>query len=149
MKETAEKTPEELAYQEIAARVEEVRGRKFVPLFEWYVTMFSVIFSVALFVFPDFLQFTGSNTTNLYEIMLNLMPQHMWAFAFLIAGLVKSVGLLIKNTPMRTLGLVLSVFLYLIMTICYSVNFPAIGSIVFGLMTLFSGISVMIVKHTG
>lgn len=144
-----EKTPEEMAYQEIAARVEEVRSRKFVPLFEWYVTMFSVIFSVALFIFPDFLRYTGNNVTNLYAIMLDLMPQYMWAFSFLIAGLIKSVGLLIKNNAMRTLGLALSILLYLIMTICYSVNFPAIGSIIFGLMTLFSGVSVMIVKHTG
>ena len=140
---------EDVTTEELAEWVRDIKEQRRLPVYEWYVTMFSISLSVILFLFEGMLTHTGSNVTNLYDIMLNIMPQYMWAFAFLGAGLIKAVGLLVSHDALRILGLTMSVVLYTVMTVCYALNFPTIGAITFGWMTVFSVVSLFMVKHTG
>lgn len=134
--------------KELNELVEKVRieeSIKFPPIFEMYATLFSICVSILMFLFPNMLQ----PDTNLYTWMLKIMPQFMWAFCFFGAGMVKAVGLLLDNAPLRILGLVMSAVLYLVFTICYAISFPTIGAVTFACMTIFTVISINIVKHTG
>ena len=134
--------------KELNELVEKMRSEesiKFPPIFERYATLFSICVSILMFLFPNMLQ----PDTKLYTWMLKIMLQFMWAFCFFGAGMVKAVGLLLDNAPLRILGLVMSAVLYLVFTICYAISFPTIGAVTFACMTIFTLISINIVKHTG
>jgi len=134
--------------KELEQLVEKVKNEsdlRFPPIFEMYVTLFSLSVSILMFIFPNMLQ----PDTNLYTWMLKIMPQFMWAFSFFGAGMVKAVGLLLDNVSLRVLGLFMSAMLYLVFTVCYAINFPTIGAVTFACMTVFTVISINIVKHTG
>lgn len=130
---------------ELVKMVESHKIPKHPPLFEIYVTMFSILTSILLFWFMD-LFLSGA---NLYSLLLKIMPQYLWALGFFTAGMLKAVGLLIKNDPMRILGLVMSSILYLMFCISYSIIFPNVGAVMFFCMTVFTIISIPVVKHTG
>lgn len=115
------------------------------PFFELYTTVFSLLAAIMLFTYPNMIYIYPA---RLYDHMMALMPQYMWAFGFFIASMFKSVGLLINKDVLRIIGLVLSVILYALMTYCYAMDFPSIGSITFLCMTLFSAVSMPFVKHT-
>lgn len=115
------------------------------PLFELYVTVLSIGLSIMMFAYPSMI---NDYPSNLYDSMLVVMPQGYWAMSFFIACMFKAVGLLWDKNSLRIIGLSLSALLYFTLTICYAVNFPSIGTITFGLMALFSVISILFVKHT-
>lgn len=115
------------------------------PFFELYATLFSILVSIMLFAFPNMIY---AYPARLYDHMMAIMPQYLWAFSFLIACLFKSVGLLWDKDVLRVMGLSMSVVLYGTMTICYAMDFPSIGSITFACMALFAGVSIPFVKHT-
>lgn len=136
--------------EEASQLVDDLSNRKHVPTFEVYATVFSIMTAILLFWFPEMLDTTEKiGSSSLYWLLLSIMPQHMWALAFFVAGMVKSVGLLVKSDSMRILGLVMSALLYLAFTVCYVINFPTIGMITFFCMTIFTLISIPLVKHTG
>lgn len=115
------------------------------PFFELYTTVFSILVAIMLFAYPDMIY---AYPARLYDHMMAIMPQYMWAFSFFVACMFKSIGLLADKDIFRIIGLVLSVILYAVMTFCYALDFPSIGSITFGCMTLFAAVSVPFVKHT-
>ena len=131
--------------QEIAAAARTIRP---IPLFEWFVTMFSIAMSVVLFLDPTVLMQSGETPIETYDIMLQMAPPHLWAFAFLLAGLTKSVGLLVHSIPLRILGLVMSVLIYLSLSITFIVHYPNIGAVMGTLTAIFSGIAITAIKPT-
>jgi hypothetical protein len=139
---------QEQKLEEASQMIESYTVKKHVPTFEVYATVFSILTAIMLFWFPTMLETTQASTGGLYWLLLSIMPQYMWAFIFFGAGVLKAVGLLVKSDSMRVLGLVMSAILYLVFTICYAINFPAIGMVTFSCMTLFTLISIVLVKHT-
>lgn len=131
--------------EQLVEKVKNENSLRFPPIFEMYATLFSIAVSILMFIFPNMLH----PSADLYSWMLKIMPQFMWAFCFFGAGMVKAVGLLVDNVPLRVLGLVMSAVLYLVFTICYAISFPTIGAVTFACMTVFTVISINIVKHTG
>jgi len=115
------------------------------PLFELFTTLFSILVAIMLFAYPDMIY---NYPARLYDHMMNLMPQYMWAMLFFISCMFKSIGLLTDKNMLRVIGLVLSVVVYGLMTFCYALDFPSIGSITFACMALFSVISIPFVKYT-
>lgn len=139
---------QEQKLEEASQMIENYTIKKHVPTFEVYSSVFSILTAIMLFWFPTMLETTQASKGGLYWLLLNIMPQYMWAFAFFASGILKSVGLLVKSDSMRILGLVMSAILYLVFTICYAINFPAIGVITFFSMTIFTLVSIVLVKHT-
>lgn len=139
---------QEQRLEEASQSIDSYTVRKHVPTFEVFTTMFSILTAIMLFWFPTMLESTQATKGGLYWIMLTIMPQFMWAIAFFSAGVIKAVGLLAKSDALRIIGLVMSAVLYLVFTICYVINFPAIGMITFSCMTLFTLVSIVLVKHT-
>lgn len=133
--------------KELKKLVEEVEATNISvpPFFELYATVFSILVSIMLFAYPNMIY---DYPARLYDHMMAVMPQYLWAFSFLIACIFKSIGLLWDKNFLRIAGLLMSVVLYVLMSFCYAVDFPSIGSITFGCMTIFSVISVPFVKHT-
>ena len=129
--------------QEIAASARTVRP---IPLFEWFITMFSITMSVVLFLDPNVLMRSGDTPIETYDVMLRMAPPHLWAFAFLIAGLTKSVGLLVHSIPLRVFGLLMSVLIYLSLSITFIVHYPNIGAIMGTLTAAFSAIAIVAIK---
>lgn len=138
-------TEKEKELDEIVEKVRNENTIKFPPIFEMFITLFSISTSVVMFSFPNMMQ----SDADLYDWMLKIIPQYLWAFCFFGSGLIKSVGLLLDKDYLRVIGLIASAVLYLILTICYAINFPTIGSVYFGCMTIFTIVSINIVKHTG
>ncbi|MBM7598067.1 cation transport ATPase [Virgibacillus halotolerans] len=139
----------EIKLEEISNKVNNYKAAKSPPIFEMFVTLFSILTAVMLFLFPDMLQPADNSITNLYWLLLSIMPQYMWAMAFFISGVTKAIGMLVDNNATRITGLVLSALLYTTFSICYILNFPTIGAITFTSMTIFTLISISTVKHTG
>lgn len=137
----------DLKERELERLVNEVETTKInvPPLFELFATVFSIFISIMLFVYPNMIY---TYPAQLYENMMAIMPQFMWAILFFIACMCKSIGLLLDKDIMRVVGLVLSVLLYIGLTICYAMDFPSIGTITFACMALFAVISIPFVKHT-
>ncbi|WP_405101392.1 hypothetical protein [Oceanobacillus sp. FSL H7-0719] len=139
----------EIRLEEISDQINNYTPTKHLPVFEVYVTMFSILTAVMLFWFPDMLSVSTSNITNLYWLLLSIMPQFMWAILFFVAGMIKAIGLLVDNNATRIIGLILSAFIYIVFAICYAISFPTIGFVVFTCMSIFTLISIPMVKHTG
>lgn len=139
-------TPEEKELETLVRNINADEPIRFPPIFEMYITLFSIALSVLLFLFPEMLV---NQSSNIYDWMMKIMSQNMWATTFLVAGLLKATGLLIDNRYLRYIGLVLSVVVYLTLTVCYSLVFPTMGAIQFGCITLFTILSIPVVKHTG
>lgn len=133
--------------QELDELVEKVRSEtdiSFPPIFEMYVTLFSMASSVLLFIFPSMLQ----TEANIYNLMLIIMPQFAWGMFFFIAGIIKSIGLWLDIKSLRIVGLIMSTFLYATLSVCFYFNFPSFGAISFTMMTVFTLISISMVKRT-
>ncbi|WJY27495.1 hypothetical protein [Sporosarcina trichiuri] len=133
--------------QELEQLVQEVKAITInvPPLFELFVTLFSILTSIVLFAYPDMIY---SYPARLYTHMMYLMPQYVWALCFFVACLLKAVGLLVGINWLRIVGLLGSAALYIALTVCYAIDFPSLGAITFSCMTIFTILSIPLVKHT-
>lgn len=120
------------------------------PMFETFVTVYSLAFAAFLWFVPGALPLgAGLHDWKPYQAMLWVMPQDGWAFAFMAGSLMKAIGLLRNWRPLRVIGLCYSLVLYGLLTGCYAFGFPASGLVVFSVMTLFTALSIPQVKTTG
>lgn len=117
------------------------------PVFEMYVTLFSILIAIMFFIYPSMLM-NAPGQPELYKYMTGIMPQAWWAFSFFTACMLKAIGLMFNNDSMRIIGLIASSALYILLAVCYAFSFPSIGSVTFTCMALFTLISIPIVKHT-
>lgn len=115
------------------------------PIFELSVTTISLLLTVTLFIYPE----TLLKGYDSYKIMLQVMPSPMWAIAFFIASLLKGVGLLTDIKVLRVFGLIASTMLYFVMSLSFASDFPTVSSITYGVMAIFSVVSITQVKGTG
>lgn len=129
--------------EEIVNEVEQ-RPISIPPLFEIYVTIFSIAISIMLFAYPSMIDVS----TKLYQYMVTIMPQGAWGLSFFAAGVLKGIGLLINVNWLRIVGLLISAVLYVMLTFCYAISWPSIGTAIFSLMAVFSVISIPFVKNT-
>lgn len=143
----------EASLDEISRRVEEHATRKHVPLFECFVTLFSILVSIMIMQFPHVLQLevVGANDEHIavFQMLLALAPAWVYGVLFFIAGTFKGVGLLVSKNYLRVVGLLLSVALYATFTLNLMFNAPSFLLICFFTMTLFSVISLPLIKNTG
>ncbi len=83
-----------------------------------------------------------------YDIMLKVMPPMAWGASFFVASMLKGVGLLLDIKSLRIVGLILSALFYFVLSLSYAVEFPAISSIMYGVIAIFSIFSIQQVKYT-
>jgi|SRR5699024_5955904 len=114
------------------------------PIFELAITTFSTLLTITLFIYTDML----STKYNVYEVMLQVASQTTWTIGFFVACLFKSLGLLLSKNFLRIIGLALSSVLYFIISIAYAIDFPNMSAILYGVLALFSVISMQQVKFT-
>lgn len=115
------------------------------PLFELFATVFSIAVAIMLFAYPNMIY---DYPARLYDRMMWVMPQSWWAISFFAACMLKAVGLLCNKDTLRVVGLLVSTVLYTTLAVCYTMDFPSIGSITFFCMMIFTVISIPFVKHT-
>lgn len=115
------------------------------PLFELYATLFSIALTILLFAYPNMIY---SQPANLYDNMIDVMPQWKWGVSFFTAAMFKAFGLLFDKNFLRIIGLCASSILYIALAVLYAMNFPSIGAITFSTMAIFSLLSIPIVKYT-
>lgn len=134
--------------QELKELVNDIKSEeviKSLPYYETFVTLISLSIAVLLFLSPNLM--INSNG-HMYDWLLKLMPQYMWAFSFFGAGILKSIGLVLDNRLLRYIGLIMSTLIYLAFTVCFSINFPSISAIVYAWIAVYSAVSLDSVKHT-
>lgn len=139
---------QEVELEELAEKVNQKTPYSVPPMFELYATLFSILISIMFFIYPDMLFRADGHPIKLFANMSRIMPQWAWALCFFVACMLKAIGLMFTINWMRIAGLVLSSLLYVSLAFCYAVDFPSIGAIVFSCMTMFTIISVPLVKHT-
>lgn len=123
--------------EDLVRKVETTRSHV-PPIFELYVTVFSISISIFLFTVPGVI----------YGIMGDVMAQEWWAICFFVACMSKSIGLILDSNWLRIIGLLMSGVVYLLMTGCFITAFPNVNVIAFGCMAIFSLVSIPFVKHT-
>ena len=130
-------------------RVKEFPAFRPIPVFEMFISAFSISVTLMLFWQPTMLHdHTVAGASGLYSTLLKIMPQHMWAIAFAFASLLKSFGLLLEFDSLRYLGLLMSLTLYSIISAVFILEAPNIGMLTFTCMAIFTLVSFFVVKHT-
>ena len=130
-------------------RVKDYPSFRPIPVFELFISTFSISITLILFWIPGFMhQNTAVGGENLYSMLLEVMPQYMWAFVFAAAALLKAFGMLLEWNAMRYTGIVISILLYAIIAYMFIVMAPNIGMIQFTCMAVYSIVSLVNVKHT-
>lgn len=135
----------EIQLEQVAKAVEEYEIAKSPPIFEIYAALVAIGIAMLLFWVPNML----SGYTELYRIMTGVFTQSVWAVLFFIAGVFSALGMLFKADWLRIATLCVLASLYMVVALCYGLNFPNLGSIVFGALSLFCVFSIPIVKFTG
>ena len=114
------------------------------PTHELAVTVISLLMTITLFIYPNMLL----KGYDAYDIMLQVMPNYLWGIAFFTAASFKGVGLLLDVKTMRIIGLVMSAVIYFVVSLSFSVDFPAMSAITYGVLSAFSVVSISQVKST-
>lgn len=135
----------DMKLEQVAAQAESFDIPQPFPVFEIFVALVALGISMILFMFPEFME----SDYALYHLMNTVLPQYGWGIAFTVSGIVGGLGLLLHSNWMRIFGLLASSVVYGGMAVCYLMEFPSIGAVVMTGMTLFSLLSVPIVKYTG
>lgn len=123
--------------------VADLETQKKPPVFELFITMFSIFMAISLLWFPNLLGYAVA-----HQWLLMIMPQHIWALVFLGAGLLKVYGLVRSRNIGRFMGLIVSILIYSTFAVCYTISFLTVGSVVFTSITIFTVISLPMVSHT-
>ena len=131
--------------EQVAAQAENFDIPQPFPVFEIFVAMVALGISMILFMFTDFME----TDYALYHLMNTVLPQYGWGISFAVGGIVSGMGLLLHTNWLRIFGLVMLAGVYGVMAVCYIMEFPTIGAVVMTGMTLFSLLSIPIVKFTG
>lgn len=139
---------QEIELEELVEKVNQKIPYTIPPMFELYATLFSISTAIMFFLYPKMLYAGVAEPVRVYTHMQFIMPQSMWACAFFVACMLKAIGLIFNYAWMRKTGLLFSSVLYAALTVCFALTFPSIGAISFGCMTIFTVVSVPLVKHT-
>lgn len=135
--------------EEIYDQIKQYEPFKPIPIFEVYISAFSILITITLFWFPFLMEEAKSaGTLELYGNLLEIMPQHWWAFVFALAALLKAFGLMFRFNNLRIAGLLVSAALYALIAFFFAMDYPNIGMIQFTCMAVFSLAAVFVVKHT-
>lgn len=121
------------------------KQRPIIPLLEISLSLFSAYAAVLLLLSPGSLAAAG---LALYDNMLNIMPQSWWALSFLVAALIKAVGLVSRNHWLRIVGLGMSTVIYSGIAVCYIFDFPNFGTGLFAIMAFMAFMSIFYVRAT-
>ena len=89
---------------------------KKIPIYEAGLSIVSIWWAIVLYTNSDlFNQIPG-----FYRIFKKVIPNESgWAIFFLIAAMVKILGIVIENKGIRLIGLYMSVFLYAVISAGY------------------------------
>lgn len=139
----------EMELEEISKKVEKYTPQKNIPIFEVFISIFSLAMSVVLFLFPSIMfveVYSNGNTEQVYGFLLNIVPQYVYGIAFFVGAMFKAFGLLFSKNYLRVIGLCFSVVLYLLFAICLMLSNPGILMILFIDLLLFTIISIPLVK---
>lgn len=115
-----------------------------IPYFETCISLFSIYASMLMFLAPNMLV----ESEELYKNMTAIMPQEGWALTFLMAAMIKVVGLIGRWQRVRQIGLLASVFIYGTIAICYALVFPNLGTGLFAILAIMSLINICSVNKT-
>lgn len=135
--------------EEIYDQIKNYSSFKPIPVFEVYISTFSILITIMLFWFPSLmLEAAANGPGDLYRNLLELMPQLWWACVFATAALLKAFGLMFRFSAIRIIGLIFSAILYSIIAFYFAMDLPNIGMIQFTCLAVFSLLAIFVVKHT-
>lgn len=123
---------------------EKIKKARTIPLLEVALSLYSAYAAILLFLVPGILD----SDAGVYYNMSAVVPQSVWAFAFLIGAFAKSFGLLLGSDLLRKTGLGISTVIYGTVTICYAFEFPNLGTGVYFILSFMSAVSIFYVKKT-
>jgi len=136
---------QEQQLEQLSAAVENYKTSKAPPIFELFAAMVSMSISILLFVLVGVFQ----QENTFYELMLLILPQTGWAIVYFAAGMLATIGLLIDSSIVRIIALVVLVAIYGTTAAFYIATFPNLAGVLMFWITVFSAVSIPMVKHTG
>lgn len=119
--------------------------KKAPPIFEIFSAIVAMSMSVLLFSLPGVME----QDMTFYRLMLAVLPQYGWAIAYFSGGIVATIGLLFDSVSIRITALCFLVVAFGITAAFYIVTFPNLAGVLMFWITIFSAVSVPMVKYTG
>lgn len=141
---------DEQKLEELSIVVERFAEHKSAPVYEVFLTLFSLTSAVFLFLFANDMEGIHEGYhPMLYAALESLLTPWIWAFVFLLSGSIKAIGLIFQKDRLRILGLLLSAFIYMTISSTLIMWFPNLVSILFTYMAVFAFYCIGSVKYTG
>lgn len=131
--------------EQVVRSIRELEMAKAPPIFELYSSLVAISISILLFL----LKGVFFQEATFYVLMRAVMPQYGWALLFFAAGVLSAVGMLIDNDGLRIFALALMVASFGMVAAFYILTFPNMAGVLMFWLTIFSGVSIPMVKHTG
>lgn len=135
----------ELQLEQVSKAIENHKVSKAPPIFELYAALIAMSIATIMFLVPGIL----SQASEIYGYMKIVAPQGGWAVMFLVSGLVSAIGMLADKGFLRVLGLLFMSIMYSVLTVVYTMVLPNFGVVLMLWLTVFTIVSIPIVKYTG
>lgn len=103
-----------------------IRSRGKLSIIEFILSTISSWWAVVLFSVPHMFD----RQPDTYAYFSKIASERQWAIVFLLAALVKIVGMFIKNASLRRIGLIMSAMIYFFIAFNYllGISWLTIGS---------------------
>lgn len=131
--------------KEIANALEEHSYTKAPPIFELFAAIVAMSISTLLFVLVGVFE----QDATFYELMRMVMPQTGWAATYFVVGIVAAAGLIFDKKTVRIISLGAMAATFGLTTVFYLMTFPNLSGILMFWITIFTIISIPMVKFTG
>lgn len=131
--------------EQVASAITEYQESKAPPIFELFAAIVAMSISTLLFVLVGVFE----QDATFYKLMRTVLPQTGWAVTYFVAGMMSTVALLIDSVVLRVVALTLMVAAFGITAAFYIVTFPNLSGILMFWITVFTAVSIPMVKYTG
>lgn len=130
---------------QLSEAIENYSTSKAPPVFELFAALVAMSISILLFILVGVFE----QESTFYILMRAVLPQTGWAIVYFSAGMLGAIGMLINSNLFRIISLVFSTMIFGITAAFYIATFPNLAGILMFWITIFTVVSIPMVKFTG
>ena len=131
--------------EHLSNAIQNYKVSKAPPIFELFASLVAMSISILLFTLAGVFQ----QEATFYILMRTMMPQIGWATVFLVAGFSSGLGMILDKKIIRIVSLVALLILFGILAVFYLITFPNLAGILMFWISIFTGLSIPMVRYTG
>lgn len=131
--------------EQLSNAIQNYKVSKAPPIFELFASLVAMSISILLFSLAGVFK----QEATFYILMRTVMPQIGWATVFLIAGFSSGLGMILDKKTIRIVSLAVLLILFGIVAVFYLITFPNLAGILMFWISVFTGLSIPMVRYTG